>query len=415
LWRYGSAGDATITKPLNIAIAGCGIAGMATALLLARDGHRITVFERFDQPRPIGSGLILQPTGLAVLDQLGLADAAIASGQRIDRLIGLAGSRVVLDVRYSFLRRIAAFGIGIHRSALFALLHDQLEPAGVSVVTAREIRGIERRDGGAWLCFAQGGADGPFDLVVDSLGTRSTLAPQVGRDLRYGALWTNVSLTDGFDPNALSQRYHRASVMAGVLPIGAPAGSSAMEAALFWSLRACDHAEWIERGLDHWKEAVHALWPQTSPLLDQIRTADALTFARYAHKTLHQPVGDRLIHIGDSWHSASPQLGQGANMALLDAYAVARGLRVSDELSGALMQAAAMRRTHVRLYQVLTAVLTPVYQSDSRLIPLVRDWLMGPASKVWPLTSLQGALVAGLVGTPLRRLGIDFALRQRRG
>jgi hypothetical protein len=68
-----------------------------------------------------------------------------------------------------------------------------------------------------------------------------------------------------------------------------------------------------------------------------------------------------------------------------------------------------MRRPHVRLYQLLTALLTPVYQSDSRIIPPARDWLMGPASKIWPMTSFQVALASGLVGSPLRRLGIDFA------
>ena len=49
---------------IDIAIAGCGLAGLATALLLHRDGHRVTLFERFDAPRPVGSGLMIQPTAL---------------------------------------------------------------------------------------------------------------------------------------------------------------------------------------------------------------------------------------------------------------------------------------------------------------------------------------------------------------
>jgi 2-polyprenyl-6-methoxyphenol hydroxylase-like FAD-dependent oxidoreductase len=57
---------------LDIAIVGCGPSGMAAALFLSRAGHRITVFERFDAPRPVGAGLLLQPTGLAVLGRLGL-------------------------------------------------------------------------------------------------------------------------------------------------------------------------------------------------------------------------------------------------------------------------------------------------------------------------------------------------------
>ncbi|MFZ1681270.1 MAG: FAD-dependent oxidoreductase, partial [Rhizobiaceae bacterium] len=53
--------------PMDIAIAGAGPAGLATALFLRRDGHRVTLFERFAEPRPIGSGLIVQPTGQKVL------------------------------------------------------------------------------------------------------------------------------------------------------------------------------------------------------------------------------------------------------------------------------------------------------------------------------------------------------------
>ncbi len=75
-------------RGLDIGIAGCGIGGLAAALLLARDGHRVRLYERFDAPRPIGSGLIVQPTGLAVLDRLGLAGALAAAAAPIHRLLG---------------------------------------------------------------------------------------------------------------------------------------------------------------------------------------------------------------------------------------------------------------------------------------------------------------------------------------
>jgi 2-polyprenyl-6-methoxyphenol hydroxylase-like FAD-dependent oxidoreductase len=44
----------------DIAVVGCGTAGLAAALLLVRDDHRVTLFERFEAPEPIGSGLMLQ-------------------------------------------------------------------------------------------------------------------------------------------------------------------------------------------------------------------------------------------------------------------------------------------------------------------------------------------------------------------
>ncbi|MGH7004333.1 MAG: FAD-dependent oxidoreductase, partial [Alphaproteobacteria bacterium] len=109
-----------------IGIIGCGVAGQAAALFLHRTGHRVEMFERFESPRPIGAGLLLQPTGLAVLDRLGLGDAALAHGAKVRRLLGHSRrGRVVLDVAYKHYRP-DSFGLGFQRGALFGLLHDAL-------------------------------------------------------------------------------------------------------------------------------------------------------------------------------------------------------------------------------------------------------------------------------------------------
>jgi salicylate hydroxylase len=269
-------------------------------LLLHRDGHRVTLFERFETPRPIGSGLMIQPTGRAVLRELGLEDALIASGARIERLFGLNDrGRTVLDVRYDALDA-GAFGVGIHRARLFDLLHDAVASEKIAIEGGRTVAG---RECGA-LTFADGGRAGPFDLIVDALGSRSTLAPPTGRDLAYGALWASLDWTEEFDAHALEQRYRAASRMVGVLPIGHD------QAAFFWSLRADRLQAWHLAGLEAWKDEVRALWPATAPLLDQIVDPNQLTFARYAHRTLRAPAEPGLIHLGDAWHSTSPQLGR---------------------------------------------------------------------------------------------------------
>lgn len=396
--------------PLDIAIAGCGPGGLAAALLLKRAGHRVTLFERFEAPRPIGSGLMVQPTGLAVLEQLGLDDIVLQSGARIDRLIGQAGvaGPVILDVHYAALGHPRAFGIGIHRASLFAILHEAVLAAGVPIATGRTVAGSVLDGAKRHLRFADGDSAGPFDLVVDALGTRTPLAPPTGRSLAYGALWASLDWPDrsSFDKVALEQRYRRASKMVGVLPIGTPPYAGRPQAAFFWSLRADRLDAWRAAGLDAWKAEVLALWPACAPLLDQIVDPDQLTFAHYAHRTLRDPAEPALIHIGDAWHSASPQLGQGANMALLDAWALAEGLRDSASVAEGVGDAVARRRRHVHLYQRLTALFTPVYQSDSRILPFVRDRLVGPMSKLWPATWIQAAMVSGLIGNPLRPLGL---------
>jgi len=393
----------------DIAVAGCGPAGLAAALLLQRDGHRVTLFERFDTPGPVGSGVMLQPTGLAVLRSLGLDDEAITTSARVDRLFGRAAlsGRVVLDVRYRALGLRSGFGLGVHRAALFDILHSAAAASGAVIETGRQV--VSREPGARpRLIFADGTGAGPFDLIVDALGAGTTLAAPSGRALAYGALWANLDWPEGSElrADALEQPYHRASMMAGVLPIGRSPASTAPQAALFWSLRQDRLEAWRKTGLQAWKDEACRLWPATEPLLAQIDHPDRLTFARYIHRTIRSPAEPGLAHIGDAWHSASPQLGQGVNMALLDAYALAKALRDRSELPDALERYVALRRRHVAAYQLMSALFTPVYQSDSRMLPFVRDQLVGPVSKLWPATIIQAAMVSGLIGSPLGRLDL---------
>ncbi len=376
--------------------------------MLQRAGNNVSLFERFESPQPIGSGLMLQPTGMAVLAELGLLKRALGMGSRVDRLFGKANERIVLDVSYSALRGQQAFGIGIHRASLFALLFNAAKAAAIPIHTGRSINGSGLKGNRRFLRFADGEQSSPFDLVVDALGTRTPLAPATGRELAYGALWASLDWpASGFDPHTLEQRYERASIMAGVLPIGTPPAAGEPQTAFFWSLRADRLAEWQAGGLAAWKARVAKLWPSCAPLLDQIDDPAQLTFARYAHRTLARPTEQALIHIGDAWHSASPQLGQGANMALLDAWALAMGLESAATVDEAVATAVRLRRRHVLLYQWLTNLFTPVYQSDSRLLPFVRDRLVGPVSRLWPATFIQAAMVSGLVGNPLKPLNLS--------
>jgi 2-polyprenyl-6-methoxyphenol hydroxylase-like FAD-dependent oxidoreductase len=395
---------------LDIGIAGCGPAGLGAALLLARDGHRVRLYERFETARPVGSGLMIQPTGQAVLAALGLLSGLAAAGARIDRLFGRAepSGRTVLDVRYGWLGVAGAHGIAVHRATLFGLLHRAVLAAGVPIESGRTVSGSEvASDGSRRLLFSGGESSEAHDLIVDALGTASPLASAAGRALAYGALWANLDwATEGFDAGALEQRYVRASRMAGVLPIGTPPGSARPQAAFFWSLKAEALREWRSRGLEPWKAEARALWPATAPLLDQIRSAEQLTFARYAHRTVTRPAEPALIHIGDAWHSTSPQLGQGANLALLDAWALMKALREEPQLDEGLRRAVAMRRFHVRLYQALSLLFTPAYQSDGRLLPFIRDRIVPPFGRLWPATRIQAAMVAGTFGGALRPLGL---------
>jgi salicylate hydroxylase len=271
--------------------------------------------------------------------------------------------------------------------------------AGRDVVAARDGR----------LVLADGSESARFDLVIDALGMRSPLSMQPAQNLPYGALWASLDWPKDkqcpFDRHALEQRYEAARKMVGVLPIGRLPRASEDKCAFFWSLRHDQREAWRSTPLEHWKADVLALWPETAPLVDQISAHDDLVFAAYAHRTLSDPVSRHCVHVGDSWHCTSPQLGQGANMALLDALALVRALESQSDLATALGEYARMRVWHIRLYQLASWLFTPAYQSDSAALAWFRDWIMGPISRLPPAPQVLAALVAGQIGAPLKAMG----------
>src|SRR4051812_6529156 len=112
----------------RVGIVGAGTAGLACATLLARAGDRVEVLERASSPGPVGAGLLLQPTGQAILDRLGVLEAVLAGAARVERVLGttVAGKRF-MDLSYPG----AEYGLGVHRGVLFAALRGAAERAGV--------------------------------------------------------------------------------------------------------------------------------------------------------------------------------------------------------------------------------------------------------------------------------------------
>ena len=136
---------------LNIGIIGAGIGGLAAAALLAQDGHRVVIAERFATPRPLGSGLVVQPVGLAVLDELGQGDAARALGAPIRRMRGwsvraqdgVAPGRNALDAWYP----ASDPAFAMHRASLFHVLWQAMTVSQLQLITGETVIGADLRGG----------------------------------------------------------------------------------------------------------------------------------------------------------------------------------------------------------------------------------------------------------------------------
>lgn len=395
-------------QELQIAIVGCGIGGLASACLLRKQGHRVTIFDQFTAPQPVGSGLIIQPVGQEVLSRVGVLAEAEALGARIERLEGHAhpSNRIALDGHYAGGRTHKLrdlYGLAIHRGALFSLLHGAATDCGVSIVQDHFVLGTVDRDT-PYLRIEGSRQAGPFDLVVDAAGAGSPLSPLIGMPLKYGALWGTVALpADAGDlGGVLRQRYRDTRQMAGVLPIGRLPDSTTELAAVFWSLKLDDYPDWAERDIADWHGEITEFWPDFGHLMQGFASHDQLTFAAYAHGSLNKPYRRRIVHIGDAAHQTSPQLGQGANMALLDA-AVLSEVLDGRAISAALRSYWLRRVTHVKLYQAISALMTPLYQSDMSRLAFLRDRVLTPLTRTAPGKRLVGRLLTGGLIPPLRR------------
>ena len=123
-----STGPRVQRSPVNILIIGGGIAGLATAIALRRQGIDAQVYERAAALREVGAGLSLWRNALVALDALGVGDACRAlsapyAGAALRRWDG----RVVVSPAESELKRLVGeVGLVLHRATLQQILAEAL-------------------------------------------------------------------------------------------------------------------------------------------------------------------------------------------------------------------------------------------------------------------------------------------------
>lgn len=383
---------------LRIAIVGYGVAGQAACLFLSAAGHALTVFEQAVDPGPVGAGFLLQPTGLGVLEQLGLQEQALTFGQRIEHLFGcnIAGRRV-MDMRYAD-HAPECFGLGMTRGALFTLLHRAYTGRD-AIQSGTRIEAVS--EDGRYLSDTAGQSYGPFDLIIAADGAHSVLRTRPGVARKeslypWGAMWCLLPASEWPHASVLHQRYAGTREMIGLLPVGRRDDDDKRWLTFYYSLPGEQVETFDDEALQRLRERVAVLWPEASPLLGNICSATQLHRARYRDVVLHSPVQGRTVFIGDAAHAMSPQLGQGVNMALLDAQALADAMDSHDDLTRALDAYQRERRRHVAIYQRLSRWLTPLFQSDRNALAALRDRCFGPLGRM-PVA--RGQMLRILTGT----------------
>jgi 2-polyprenyl-6-methoxyphenol hydroxylase-like FAD-dependent oxidoreductase len=433
---YGALRSGLGMSAARIAVVGAGVAGCAAALALARQGHEVHLIEAVAQPEPVGAGVLLQPTGQEVLRRLGLHEAIHAHGASVLRLWGDdPQGRTVLDMAYSegsLPGYVRPHGLGVQRGALMGLLWQAVRSSPVHWHCGHSVTGWDGTSAGVKLQFSESAAQASavpaeltsnMDVLVLANGSFSALRQhmpvrQRARRFPWGALWCLLPEPAGVagEPARaqLRQRYRAARQMLGLMPVGraftgsaTPQPSQPAMTTFFWSLHERDLQAWQERpNLTTIKKDVLDLWPDVAPWLATLTDPDTLKVARYADVNMQPWHHGPVVAIGDCGHGMSPQLGQGANMALIDAWALAACIGQTQAQAGcstsdwpqALAHYSSRRRAHLRFYQAASRWMTPLFQSHQRAGPWLRDVFLPRMGRL-PWVQAQGlATLSGVKG-----------------
>ncbi|PZR18617.1 MAG: FAD-dependent monooxygenase [Archangium gephyra] len=390
-------------KTLEVAVVGTGTVGSASALFLARQGHRVTVYERVPEPSTLGAGIMLQPTGMAVLRTLGLEAQVVSKGDVIDKLfVQTAARRKVMELEYGQLQP-GLFGVGLHRGVLFDVLYRAaLAEPGVTVCNGVDVEDLHTFRDGTHAVVERGTRKklGRHDLVVVADGARSSLRDDTAfvksvERYPWGALWAIVPDDANRFTGRLFQVVRGTHRLIGLLPTGhGPSGGGRM-VSFFFSLRSDLQHAFRTGDFAEWKQGVLAEVPEAAPVLDQLAAPQSLLFSEYHDVVMWPWNTERVVYLGDAAHAMSPQLGQGCNLALLDAWVLSEAMRTGENVTDALFTYSRNRRWHLGWYQFITRALTPFFQSDFPWLQPVRDYAFPIATR---LPWVRRQMVAAMAG-----------------
>lgn len=352
---------------MNIAIIGCGFSGLASALFLSeKENANITIFEKFCEVKAVGAGVTIQPSSMHVLKKLGLYDDLLKNGEKIFDLFGTnhKGKKVFHTSYVDYEKD--GFGIGIHRSELFNLLYKKaLTKDNIKIVLNSEIQNIE-------VLKSQ------YDLVIIANGTNSELRKNLPIKQKchaypYGCIWTTIEHESGA-PNQLQQYVKYSQEMFGILPSGIQNNKRLLS--IFWSLP-------VRQKDNYSKTEVLANMKKYNISLDLMSKIESanFTFASYNEVWMKAYHHDNVVVIGDAAHGMSPQLGQGINMGLIDAYILNKCLEL-DNVAKSLECYTKTRKPHLNFYRQASNFLTPLFQSDNWHYGWARDCLFTISQKL---------------------------------
>lgn len=354
-------------------IIGGGIGGLCTAIALHRAGIEAVLYERAAEFGEVGAGLTLWANAIRGLRALGLADAVMASGSKVQRAAILdSRGRVLSRTRTDEFERL--FGdptMAIHRARLHQILLAAL-PAD-TVRAGESCTGFEQNGDGATARF-QGGRSERADLLIGADGIHSVIRRQLFPEvrLRYSGYtaWRGVTTADQTALGSTSESWGCGSRF-GIVPIS--------EHEVYWfatdnapegmKLRSVvQKASLLER-FRGWHQPVEKLLSETPA--EAILHNDIYDVEPMAHWSR-----GRVTLLGDAAHPTTPNLGQGACQAIESSVTLARCLSEAATVAEALQRYESERRPRTAWITEQSWKFGRIGQLDNRLACALRNLIV---------------------------------------
>lgn len=324
----------------RVLIIGAGIAGSSAAIALRRQGIEVKVIEKADRWAFASSGIFVYGNGLASFDTLGVLPEMMASGFTIEddeNLYYTHTGEPLVTVRYPRPRPDIPAILGIKRAEMHRVLKTRLDELGVPVQLSTSVSHIvDHPDHPRIQVHLTDGSIEEADLLIAADGVRSQVRTLLKGDIEpqytgFG-VWRSVHAR----PDWLTKKIMQMGIgkRLGILPI------SDDKLYIFGTVPAPDKP-WHEKS--QWPQRMRAAFSEfQGPVryfLDQIDEHAEVLYTAVEEVALPLPWHQgRTVLIGDAAHAATPFMGQGGAMAVLDAVELARRLSTPAPLTEVLEQ-----------------------------------------------------------------------------
>lgn len=326
-------------------IIGAGIAGPAVAIALRSVGIAAVVFEATPAPRDgAGAFLNLAPNGINVLRTLGL-------GHVLDR-IGFENDRIVFQNETGrTLADVPVGGITVRRGTLSAALREAAEAVGVRFEFAKALESVEALPGGVIARFRDGTAvTGPFIVGADGIHSRvrQTCFPNAPNPVYTGVI--NLGGVAHTDLRSTGNAMHMIFGRRGFFGYAVRPSGETYWFSNFTHKHEPSRRELLNVGAHRFKHQLLSIHRDDPPEVGRILrslSGDVGAYAVYDIGSLPAWHRGAVCLIGDAAHAMGPHVGQGASLALEDAFVIAKCLRDVPDSATAFATFEHVRRARV--------------------------------------------------------------------